>query len=193
MKAVGIFGGTFDPVHNGHLITAQAVYEVRKLEKIIFIPANVSPHKLDVISSSAGHRLNMLKAAVEGIPHFEVSDLELQSGGISYTVNTLQELKKQYGKIELIIGYDNFLKFNTWKQPDEIIKLALPVVLKRGITYAGKDIELPSGVILLETPLIEISSTDIRSRVKLGLPVNFLVPEKVMEYIYTFNLYKRKK
>ena len=191
MSKVGIFGGTFDPIHNGHLITAQSVREIRDLDKIIFIPSFISPHKADVNSASPEHRMNMLKLAVEGVDFFEVSDYEVKKEGISYTIDTLKEFKKNYDELEFIIGYDNIFKFHTWKDPDEIMKLAKILVLKRKSSsphpFEDKYVEQ---AIFVQTRGIEISATDIRERVKKGMPIHFLVPEKVKEYIYSFNLYK---
>lgn len=191
MSKVGIFGGTFDPIHNGHLITAQSVKEIRNLEKIIFIPAYISPHKQHAKASNAEHRLNMLKIAVDNIPFFEFSDFEINQHTISYTIDTLREFKKSYDEIDLIIGYDNIFQFHTWKDPDEIFKLANVVVLKRKsshpIDYVDKYVEAANFV---ETRGIEISATDIRNRVHAGLPIYYLVPEKVLEYINKNNLYK---
>jgi len=191
MSKIGIFGGTFDPIHNGHLITAQSVKEIRNLEKIIFIPAYISPHKQNAEASSAQHRLNMLKIALDDIPFFEYSDFEIKQHTISYTIDTLRELKKSYDEIDLIIGYDNIFQFHTWKDPDEIFKLANVVVLKRKsshpIDYIDKYVESAHFV---ETRGIEISATDIRNRVNDDLPIYYLVPEKVLEYIKENNLYK---
>ena len=188
---VGIFGGTFDPVHNGHLITAVAVKELRSLDKIIFIPSFIAPHKIDRLSSSPLHRIEMLKKAIKGIPYFDYSDFEIKKEGISYTIDTLKFLQNKYDDIELIIGYDNLLEFSTWKDPDEILKMIKLVVLKRKVQnepvvkdkfyYASE---------IIETPTIEISATAIRERVRNNLPINFLVPDAVMEYINYFNLYK---
>jgi len=191
MSKIGIFGGTFDPIHNGHLITAQSVKEIRNLEKIIFIPAYISPHKQNAEASSAQHRLNMLKIALDDIPFFEYSDFEIKQHTISYTIDTLRELKKSYDEIDLIIGYDNIFQFHTWKDPDEIFKLANVVVLKRKsshpIDYVDKYVESAHFV---ETRGIEISATDIRNRVNADLPIYYLVPEKVLEYINKHKLYK---
>lgn len=191
MNRVGIFGGTFDPIHNGHLITAQSVKEIRNLEKIIFIPAYISPHKQHAKASNAKHRLNMLKLALDEIPFFECSDFEIKQHTISYTIDTLREFKKHYDKIDLIIGYDNIFQFHTWKDPDEIFKLANVVVLKRKsshpIDYVDKYVESAHFV---ETRGIEISATDIRNRVHAGLPIYYLVPDKVLEYINKNYLYK---
>ena len=190
MSKVGIFGGTFDPIHLGHLITAQSVKEIRNLDKIIFIPAYISPHKTDAKPSSPEDRLNMIKIAVDGIPFLDCSDIEVNKGGISYTVDTLKELKKYYDKIEFIIGYDNIFTFHTWKEPDEIFKLADVIVLKRKSSHPPQfEDKYFRQAIFVQTRGIEISATDIRERVKSGMPINFLVPPKVMEYIYNHKLY----
>jgi nicotinate-nucleotide adenylyltransferase len=167
--AVGIYGGTFDPVHVGHIITAQRVLEKRKLDKIIFIPAYISPLKTDKKYAPPEHRLNMLKLGLEETDNFITSDIELKRKNISYTIDTLKELKKTYDEIELIIGYDNLLVFHKWHKPDEILELCKLVVLHRKV---------------------EISSTEIRERIENNLPIDFLVPLKVKEYIYNNGLYK---
>ncbi|MHB8337993.1 MAG: nicotinate-nucleotide adenylyltransferase [Ignavibacteriaceae bacterium] len=193
MSTVGIFGGTFDPIHTGHLITAQAVRELRGLDKIIFIPAFISPHKTEIPTLSPEHRFAMVKLAIKNIPYFDFSDLEINTATISYTIETLRVLIKKYNKIELIIGYDNILKFSSWKEPDEILKLAKIIVLNRKLTQEpiNKD-RFYNSALFVDTPTIEISSSEIRERVTKNLPLNFLVPEEVQKYIYHFNLYKEK-
>lgn len=189
-EKIGIFGGTFDPIHVGHLITTQYVLEQRKLDKIIFIPCYISPHKTDQNATNPVHRLNMLRLAIEGISYFDISDFEIRKGNISYTYDTILELKKTYNYIELIIGYDNLIVFDKWHKPDEILDLVKLVVMKRVI---DKEIETKNKffekAIILDTPTIEISSTNIRERVKNKLPISFLVPKKVEEYIIKNNLY----
>jgi nicotinate-nucleotide adenylyltransferase len=193
MKTIGIYGGTFDPIHTGHLITAQSVCEMRKLGKIIFIPSFISPHKTDRISSSPKHRLNMLKLAIKGIPSFDYSDLEINNENISYTIDTVRKLKSTFRNIELIIGYDNLITFDTWKEPDELLKLVKLVVLRRKVKDENfKRNKYFSEAIFINTPCIEIYGTDIRKRVKNNKNINFLVPQKVMAYIYKHNLYKEK-
>ena len=193
MKTVGIYGGTFDPIHVGHLTTAQAVCEIRKLDKIIFIPSFVSPHKTDRVSSSPKHRMNMLKLAIEGISSFDYSDLEITNENISYTIDTVKKLKPIYENIELIIGYDNLVTFNTWKEPDELLKLVKLVVLRRKVTKNKfEQNKYFNKAIFVDTPLIEIYGTNIRERVMKEQSINFLVPQKVMAYIYKHNLYKEK-
>ncbi|HMU43659.1 MAG TPA: nicotinate-nucleotide adenylyltransferase [Ignavibacteriaceae bacterium] len=191
MSKVGIFGGTFDPIHHGHLITAQSVKEIRSLDKIIFIPAFISPHKQHAKASSAEHRLNMIKLALDEIPFFECSDFEIKQHTISYTIDTLREFKKFYDHIDLIIGYDNIFQFHTWKQPDEILELADVIVLKRKsshpLNFIDKYVEAATFV---QTRGIEISATDIRNRVHQGRPIHYLLPAIVENYIYENKLYK---
>jgi nicotinate-nucleotide adenylyltransferase len=190
MKA-GIYGGTFDPVHNGHLITAMAVKEIRNLDKIIFIPSYIAPHKIGISRSSSVHRIEMLKRAIEGIPFFDYSTFEIDKKGVSYTIDTLKHLKNEFEQIELIIGYDNLLEFKTWKDPEEIFQLVKVIVLNRNVPSepTEKD-KFYYAAEIINTPTIDISATEIRKRVRENKPINFLVPKEVMEYIYRFNLYK---
>ncbi|MFC2134262.1 nicotinate-nucleotide adenylyltransferase [Bacteroidota bacterium] len=191
MKPVGIFGGTFDPVHNGHLIAAQSVLELRNLEKIIFIPCYISPHKQDIVSSSAAHRIEILNLATGDNPNYEISDYEIKKKSVSYTVDTVEELKKIYDKIELIIGYDNLITFDKWYESDKLLELCSVVVMKRStdllIDLKHKYFEM---VEYVDTPTIEISSREIRDRVKRNLTISNLVPDKVKEYISLNKLYK---
>ena len=132
----------------------------------------------------------MIKLAIEGIDFFDYSEYEIDKGGISYTVDTLQEFKKRYDELEFIIGYDNIFTFHTWKNPDEILELAKIIVLKRKSSIPRSFIDkFVKAATFVQTRGIEISATDIRERVKKGMPINFLVPEKVKEYIYKNNLY----
>lgn len=192
MAKIGIFGGTYDPIHLGHLITAQSVYEQRALEKIIFVPCFVSPHKVGLYTTDAEHRLNMVKLAVENSPHFDVSDYEINKGDVSYTLDTIQHFLSLGHEIELIIGYDNLLVFDKWKEPDKILELVKVLVLKRTPEKTGGTINrFFEKVEFLDTPLIEISSTKIRERIRKGLSIDFLVPEKVKNYILQNNVYLR--
>lgn len=187
-KKAGIYGGTFNPVHNGHLITALYVKEIRKLDAVIFVPANISPHKKNEISLDPYHRLKMLEEAVLNFNGFVVSDYEIQKGEISYTIDTLHYFKSIIPDLELIIGYDNAERFDTWKNYKEILSISNLVVLKRNNRVA--EFENRSKFIFLNTPEIEISSSEIRNRVKNQLPVDFLVPDRVKEYISENRLYK---
>jgi nicotinate-nucleotide adenylyltransferase len=192
MNAVGILGGSFDPVHIGHLLTAQAILEERNLSKIIFIPCHISPHKVEKGNSLPHHRLEMLKLALADYPLFQISEIELEREGVSFTIDTLRILKKEYDKIELIIGYDNILKFSTWKEPDAIMEIAKVLVMKRNLTEDNitKD-KYYNGACFVNTPVIEISSSLIRSRAQNNLPIDFYTPEKVKNYILKNKLYKK--
>lgn len=191
MSKVGVYGGTFDPIHIGHLITAQSVREIRELDKIIFVPAFLSPHKLAIKASAPEHRINMLKLAIKNIDFFDITEFEINQQNISYTFDTLKELKKYYDELELIIGYDNIFKFYTWREPDEILKLATLIVLKRKSSYPPPyEDKYFNKAEFVQTRGIEVSATDIRERVKHGQPINYLVTEEVKDYIYKHNLYK---
>lgn len=191
MSKVGVYGGTFDPIHIGHLITAQSVREIRELDKIIFVPAFLSPHKLDIKASAPDHRINMLKLAIKNIDFFDITEFEINQQGISYTIDTLKELKKYYDELELVIGYDNIFKFYTWKDPDEILKLATLIVLKRKSSYPPPyEDKYFNQAEFVQTRGIEVSATDIRERVKHDQPINYLVTEEVKDYIYKHKLYK---
>ncbi|MCW8848923.1 MAG: nicotinate-nucleotide adenylyltransferase [Melioribacteraceae bacterium] len=191
MDTVGIFGGTFDPIHFGHLITAQKVLEERNLSKIIFIPAYIAPHKIKYDYSAPEHRFKMTEIAIGSSPFFEISSFEIERDDISYTYNTLVELSEKYESMELIIGFDNLVTFDNWFKPDEILKLAKLVVLKR--TY-DKEIKKPNKYFeeaeFVDSPTIEISSTEIRERVKKHQPIDFFVPKEVNDYILNNNLYR---
>ncbi len=190
MKSVGILGGSFDPIHMGHLITSYEVLKKRNLEKIIFVPCNISPHKTDQRITENVHRLNMINLAVEDFPSFKVYDFEISKGGVSYTYDTLVELKKKYDNLELIIGFDNLLVFDKWHRPDEIFKLATVVVMKRTVDFfPAKRNKYFDSAIMVDSTLVDISSTEIRERVKNKLPIEYLVPAKVKDYIFQNGLY----
>lgn len=190
-NTIGIIGGTFDPIHNGHLITARKVLEIRNLQKILFIPCYISPHKTRLKNSNSAHRTEMLKAAIKDFDYFGFSDYELQKGGISYTIETIKYLRNIYQNIELIIGYDNYACFDRWHKPEEILSLAKVIVMKR-ITEKEYIIKhhFEKNVIFADTPNIEISATEIRDRIKKGLPIDFLVPDDVKKYISKNKLYR---
>jgi len=188
MNSIGLFGGTFDPIHIGHLITAQSVLEIRNLSKIIFIPAYASPLKVDFLSASSEDRANLVEIAIKDNNSFELSMYEIENQKVSYTIETLKHFKKIYDKLELIIGYDNFLVFDKWKNSDQILQLANVVVLNRKVD--NSDIQnIDSRFIFVDNPLIEINSTEIRGRVKRDMNFEFLVPPKVKDYIIQRKLY----
>lgn len=188
--AMGLYGGSFDPIHYGHLITTQSVLEQRKLDKIIFMPSHISPLKQDAKPIEDIHRLEMLRLAAEANPFFCVSDYEISKGNVSYTFDTLCELKKSYDEIELIIGLDNLLVFEKWHKPNEIFDIAKVVVMKRVTENSTERTNIFfEKAVFVDTPFIEISSTNIRERIKSGLTIDYLVPKKVKEYISQNRLY----
>lgn len=188
MKAA-IFGGTFDPIHLGHLITAQSVLEQRNLDKIIFMPCYVSPHKTNKTASSPLHRINMVKLAIEGYDKFSFSDYEIEKKEISYTIDTIKCMMTQFENLELIIGYDSLINFESWKNPDEIVSLVKLIVMKRSTGNIVSN-RFFGNAVFVDTPVIDISSTSIREKRKNNIPIDFLVPEKVLKYIMENNLYK---
>lgn len=188
--AVGLFGGTFNPVHFGHLITSQRVREIRNLEKIILMPCNISPFKVDGIDLVDGYtRIKMLELAVWGDGGYEISDLEVRKGGVSYTYDTVMELKKKHDAVELIIGYDQLKEFDKWYRADDIVKEAKLVVLRRKTDDGERWNRFFEEAIFTVSPTVEISSTEIRERIRSGLPVDFLLPGTVAEFIKKEKLY----
>lgn len=188
---IGLFGGTFDPPHIGHLIAAQDACTALSLDRFLFIPAAVPPHKRDAGVSSQEIRLAMLKAAVAGNPAFEISETELRRTGPSYTVETLRQLATKFPDDELflLIGVDQVRDFGTWREPDEIMKLARVVMVTRG----GEDEPGAQSRYVTHTvnvTRIDVSSTMIRARVAAGESIRYLVPDAVAEIIAREGLYR---
>lgn len=189
MKRTGIFGGAFNPVHHGHLISAMRFYEACELDELIFIPAFRSPFKLE--DNMALHRLQMCRLAVKDIRGFSVSDWEIEQRGTSYTVDTLKHFSEPGRSLYLLIGYDQFLRFHEWKEYAQIFKSATVAVARRGgIAEFTNPVISKDHFHFITTPEIEISSTEIRKRSEQNLPINFLVPPEVADYINYHNLYR---
>jgi len=192
---IGIFGGTFDPVHHAHLIIADFVRLEAKLDRVIFVPSAISPHKQGEEVAVAADRLAMLQAAIGQSTVFEVSDMEIKRGGVSYSVDTVRELAGEHPKDQLflMIGSDNLAEFSTWKDPDEILKRAELIAFKRpGHEVNPSEVPIGKEAIICDIPGIDISSTQVRKRVAAGLPIGLMVPEGVEKYIIEHGLYKRK-
>jgi len=187
---LGIFGGTFDPPHIGHLIVAQDAWAALGLDRVIFVPAASPPHKLRSGITPPALRLEMLKAAVAGDPRFEVDDLELRRAGPSYTVDTLRELRARYPAASLffLLGSDQFRELRSWREPDEIARLARLVVLSRGGAESEGPSEFPH--LRLRVTRIDLSATEIRARVAAGEPIRYLVPDGVAEIVSRAKLYR---
>lgn len=185
---IGLFGGSFNPVHTGHLILADFVLDKLALEKMIFIPTFRTPGK-DELFFPPEERLDMLNLVVPENPHFEVSDIEIQKKEISYTYFTLEFMKNKYPDSDLyyIIGMDNFLAFNTWYKYEALLKTATFVVLPRNKQFEPSDLNqnfINSGdFIFLDAPIIDINSTEIRNTLSQQHDIKYLVPDKVYEYL----------
>lgn len=193
LKKYGIFGGTFNPPHIAHSILGENIREQLLLDKIIFIPSGNPPLKNSI---PAYHRMEMAKLAFSDNPYFEVSDIEINDKDMkSYTVNTLMKLSVRYKnddvKLFLLIGADNYVNFNKWKEPERLFDYAEVVVLNRpDFNITDHVSEFRDKVKFIETPLLEISSSVIRERVSKELSVKYLLDEKVEEYILKNGLYK---
>ena len=189
---VGILGGTFNPIHLGHLIIAEEIRERLRLNEVIFIPSLIPPHKSDTGLLSSQHRYEMLALAIEDNPCFKVSSIELERQGRSYSIDTLRRLRKKRPKDSFIfiIGADSSSELDKWKDIKDIFKLAQFVVVPR----PGYEIKaVPEGVRIVDIPTIGISSTGIRRRLEEGRSIRYLVPETAREYISKNSLYKKKK
>lgn len=198
MKRIGILGGTFDPVHLGHLIIAENTAEQVHLDEVMFIPSKIPPLKNINNISEPVHRLNMLKLAVRGNPGFVINDIEINSEGSEpdYTVNTLLKLREQYineqVKFYLIIGMDQLINLDKWKDPGKLFLLSEVVVINRpGYLVTQVENEYSRQAIMVPVPNIDISSTDIRYRVSENRSIKYLVTPEVENYIYEHKLYKQ--
>ena len=201
VKKVGIMGGTFDPVHFGHLVTAEFVREEFKLDKVVFVPSGKPPHKEEKNISLAKHRYLMTILATTTNPFLEVNDTEIMRPGYSYTVDTIAQFQMEYGKetdLYFITGADAMLEILFWRNFEKLISMCIFVAATRpGFDLAPLDKQLevfpPStkGKFLkFEVPALSISSTGIRKRVVQGKTIKYLLPEAVEQYIYKNNLYR---
>lgn len=192
LERIAIFGGTFDPIHIGHLIVASEVKERFRLDRVIFVPTALPPHKRYRLFAASEDRLRMVKLAVKSNPHFLVSEVE-QKKEFSYTADTLEYFKKIYpgAKLHLIIGADNITEIKDWHEPERIFKLAKVIAVRRPDydLSPGQD-RYSSRLIFFRGPQIGISSTEIRKRIRSGKPFQYLVPEKVAKYIVERGLYR---
>jgi len=188
---IGLLGGTFDPIHSGHLYLARKVLKKLSLDKIIFIPTHLPPHKIDVKITPARHRYNMLRLAIAGNKRFKASDIEIKRRGRSYSVETLRQVRKRYGdstEIFFITGSDSLQELDKWKDLRGILRLCSFVVVKRP-SFPIKS--LSPTFIALRIDAKDISSTGIRNRVREGSAINKMVPKKVRDYIKRHKLYQR--
>lgn len=196
---IGVFGGSFNPIHIGHLILAEYILCEFGLGKIIFVPAKTPPHKTDVKMASAQHRCGMVNIAIESNPNFAVSEIELNREGTSFTVDTLSQLTEIYPdkKLHLICGADSLMNFDTWRNIADIFKLADIIIAGRSSVPTKEFQEMlkylrhkyNARIFCSTSPDIDISSTQIRERIKKELSIKYMVSDKVYNYIKHHNLY----
>lgn len=192
MKRLGIFGGTFDPPHLAHLIAGEIAVETYHLDTLLFVPAFIPPHKAEQAISDARHRLAMTRLAIDGNPRFEVSTIEIDRQGKSYTIDTITSLREQPHPeaIYLFIGRDQLEVFGSWHRADDILKIVNVVVLERPSASKSASAEHEGSIESLPIPLLEISSTEIRRRIHDGESIRYQVPEAVRSYIEEHKLYR---
>ena len=200
-KRLGIYGGSFDPIHIGHLVMAEMARQECELNKVLFIPAGNPPHKTNRQLAPSLERYDMVQLAIEGNPYFEVSSIEIEREGKSFTIDTLKGLREIYSgswEFWLIIGMDSLLEIRTWRNAADIAKICKLAVYPRpgySLDEHGKEVEalqheLGVQIAFVQGPLIEISSTGIRQRIRAGKSIRYLVPEPVEYYIQEHSLYR---
>ena len=195
---LGILGGTFDPPHVGHLAIAQDAWSRLELDRVLFVPAAVPPHKIGAVCTAPELRLEMVRAAIAGDDRFEASPIELERTGPSYTVDTLRELTKRQPAAELflLLGADQFREIGTWRESAEVARLAQLVVVPRGdeeaalMDAARRALPPDARVSRLDAIRIDVSSTEIRRRRAAGEPIRYLVPYDVLRVIERERLYE---
>ena len=196
---IGIYGGTFAPIHNGHVNAAKAFMDQMQLHYLFIIPTALSPWKIRDEGDDAKHRMKMCELAFEGEVGVVISDMEIEKGGINYTVDTLRSLSREDRRLFMLVGTDMALKLDQWREPAEIFKLCYPTyvrresdkliekqIIEKNNTYLEKYGKICRRIMTNE---IELSSSEIRQRVKEGKDISHLVPEKVEQYIKDNNLY----
>lgn len=190
---VGLFGGSFNPPHLGHLIVAETVREQFGLAQVLWMPGHQPPHKHDHRLADPAHRLAMTRLATEGHPAFAVSDLEIRRRGLSYTLDTVEALQDAHPDVDfaLILGGDSLASFRTWHRPDAILaRVPLLVYRRPGDDVGPLDADLRARVRTAEAPLIDVSSTDLRARCRAGRSIRYRVPDAVRAYIDAHGLYR---
>ena len=200
-QRIGIFGGSFDPIHQGHLIVAESFRESMDLDSVVFLPAYVSPFKTETIPTSDKHRVEMLRLAICGNSSFRLDDREIKRGGVSYTVDSLRAMREEWPGAEffMLVGSDSLVGFDRWREPEAVLSLAHLVVAHRGGwgSIAWEDlarVASPSQLAnmqsrVLDVPQIEIASRDLRRRVREGRTIRYMVPAAVEAYIREHGLW----
>ncbi len=201
---IGIFGGSFDPIHLGHLILAEQCREQARLDQVWFVPSAVGPHKTNGTHSSDRQRIEMMELALSGYEPFVLSKIELERGGVSFTVETLRQIRDSHPDDELflLMGDDQLEQFDTWREPDQICQLAIPLIANRpgsghvDLTVLKPYVDAPRfkefSTNSITSPGIQISSSMIRENVAAGKSIRYLTPRSVEKYIETQELYVAK-
>jgi nicotinate-nucleotide adenylyltransferase len=194
-RRIGLFGGSFDPPHVAHLAVAEAAREQARLDRVLWIPAAISPFKAGAETSEGRHRMEMVRLAIAGNPAFVADDLEIARGGISYTVDTVEEIADRHpdAELRLIIGGDSLRTFERWREPRRIVETAALLVYRRaGDSSASGDLPdwLSARVTFVEAPAIDLSATHLRRMLAEGRSGRYLVPDAVLEYAARQGLYR---
>jgi nicotinate-nucleotide adenylyltransferase len=199
-RMTGILGGTFDPIHLGHLIIAEDVRQKLSLEEVLFVPAGQPWLKGDRQISAAQHRLEMVLLATASNPHFNVATIELEHPGPTYSIDTVMDLKATHGagaQIYFIVGFDALAELSSWKEPGRLIKVCHVVGVRRpghgDLDLQALDAAVAGAsehIMVVDVPQIDISASEIRKRVSQGRSVRYLVPEAVEQYIAQHGLYR---
>ena len=203
MKAIGVLGGTFNPVHNGHLVVADEVRLHIELDEVIFMPAGRPWMKEGEAVADAGHRLGMLRLALEGKSVFSLSTMETERPGFTYTVDTITRLRDSLGEdteIYFILSWGTLSRLPEWREPERLIRMCRLAVVPRP-DYPRPDVEALNGVLpglsgrlnIMDKPLVDISSSEVRRRVAAGLDIGWLVPAAVAEYIKEKGIYRAEE
>jgi nicotinate-nucleotide adenylyltransferase len=190
---IGVFGGTFDPPHIGHLLLAADARDALQLDRLVFVPAGTQPFKEHAPPVASGQdRLEMLRLAVADDANYTVDDAEISRAGLSYTVDTLEHLSERYpgSKLFLLLGADTLAGFGKWREPERIRKLARLAVMTRAGAAGEATKEVGEGVVTVSTRRIDVSSTEIRDRLRKGQTIKGFVPEGVERFIDARGLYR---
>lgn len=201
-KKIAIMGGTFDPVHFGHLITAETVRIEQNFEAVIFIPSGIPPHKIKMNITHGCHRYNMLKLAVSSNPYFMVSRIELDREGNTYTIDTISDINRKLNyktEVYFITGADAILEIPTWKDPARLLSTCKFIAVSRpgydrNKLCSGIDalkVKYSCSIEIVDVPAFDISSTQIREKIVSEKSIRYFVPESVEQYIMDNNLYRR--
>ncbi len=197
---LGIMGGTFNPIHNGHLFIGESAREALQLDEVVYIPTGKPGHKAGKKIVDGEKRFQMVSFAIDSNPNFTISDIEIDRDGVTYTIDTMKKIlkSKRFRKIYFIIGEDSLYHLEKWKRFEELINLCDFIVFQRNIGTEEKIREkikwlednFPVNINYVKSPIFEISSTIIRERMKLGKSIKYLVPDKVEKFIIQNDLYR---